>query len=431
MANDALFAALAQAKSLPSHAYRTADAALQIPGEALGGYEEGLQANQQIQQAKMLNTPLGQIWQDPSQIPYGLPATMRVRDLMAIAPTMSNYVPSGFANTVASASGANTGGGPPPSNVPPTAPPPIPPQTPATPAPTPGGAMLTSAGGVGNDSGGAFAPGTPTSIQAPAPTGGPPIAIPPGGMSREAFQLLQPALKAGQDERNFQQNQAREAAQFQTGQQNENTRQGKNITAENNRTMAGETSKIAPSITEAGTISDDINALMPLYKGYSPIPFAGTALANIASKSGTTSFGGPTVQTGKQIQQIVPALSAKVNYLLNKRFNSGEAAMLQQQVVPNATDNEQSAMQKIGNLRRLTSVMQSGDVNALQMVASSIAGKPVNPALPSSGGNFLQDQSSSTGNPDADRAIAQIQASGLDPNSKQARIQAVMARLQQ
>jgi hypothetical protein len=32
--------------------------------------------------------------------------------------------------------------------------------------------------------------------------------------------------------------------------------------------------------------------------------------------------------------------TAKVNYLLNKRFNSGEAAMLQAQVVPNASDDE-------------------------------------------------------------------------------------------
>lgn len=385
MANDALFEKLAEAKSLPSHAYRTAMSALEIPGQALEGVQQGMQANQQIQQYKMLNTPLGQIWSDPSQIPYGLSPNHTVRDLMTIAPTMQNYVPSGFANTVVNAYGGGGGGPGPSQGQPPSAPPPLPspPQTPATPAPTPGAALLTSAEGAGGDATGAFAPGTQTSVQSPK-AGPPPIVVPPGGMSREAFQLLQPALKAGQDERNFQQNQQREAAQFSTGQNNENIRQGRNITAEGNRTMAGETSKIAPSITEAGTIQDDINTLRPLFKGYSPTPFLGTALANVTAKSGSSTFGTPTMQTGKQIEQITPALSAKVNYLLNKRFNQGESAMLQQQVVPNASDDEANATQKINNLQRLTAVMQGGDINALRMVASSIAGQPVTPILPSS-----------------------------------------------
>lgn len=61
---DNLFAALAQAKSLPSKAYRTAISALDIPGEALQGYSQGLQLKRQIQQpqalARLLNaTPQG------------------------------------------------------------------------------------------------------------------------------------------------------------------------------------------------------------------------------------------------------------------------------------------------------------------------------------------------------------------------------------
>src|SRR4029077_14436892 len=151
----------------------------------------------------------------------------------------------------------------------------------------------------------------------------------PGGMGMKGFQnIVLPALKAGQESRKFQQNQNRESTQFNTGQANEFQRQRNMIQAENNRTMAGETAKIAASLTEAGTIQDDINALLPLYKGYSPVPFAGSTLANITAKSGSSTFGTPTMQAGKQINQIVPALPAKVNYLLNKRFNSGEAAML-------------------------------------------------------------------------------------------------------
>jgi hypothetical protein len=52
MANDALFQALAQAKSLPSHSYRTADAALQIPGDLVSGIQEGYNARNAILQAK-------------------------------------------------------------------------------------------------------------------------------------------------------------------------------------------------------------------------------------------------------------------------------------------------------------------------------------------------------------------------------------------
>ena len=137
------------------------------------------------------------------------------------------------------------------------------------------------------------------------------------------------------------------------------------------------------------------------------------------------------MQRGKQIQQIVPALSAKVNYLLNKRFNSGEAAMLQAQVVPNASDDEANASQKIGNLQRLVGVMQGGDVNALQMVANSIAGRPVQLGLPSSSNTASHTQSpsnSGTGDPEADAAIQRVTASGLNPQAKQQRINAIRSR---
>jgi hypothetical protein len=416
---DYLFGLLAQSKGLPSHALRATESAESIPGQAIGGYQQGLEARQNIQQYKLLNTQLGDLFDDPSTIPYGLKSTNTVKDLMTIAPTMQNYIPAGFAQQVAQGYGANTGGGQPSSGVPPQGPtqtPPPPPQTPATPAPTTGAASLAAAGGAGADQGGAFAPGTQTSFQAPAAQ--PNFSIPAGGISKTAFSLLEPAMKASQEERLANERMGQERENFLEGQQNMNTRQQNEINAANNRTMAGETAKIAPSLTEAGTISDDINALTPLYKSYSPIPFAGSAMASLAQKSGTTNLFGQTAQRGKQIQQIVPALSAKVNYLLNKRFNSGEAAMLQQQVVPNATDNEQSAMQKIGNLRRLTAVMQSGDINALGMVASSIAGQPVNPQLPSS--TIRQAP-----NPNIQAAIQWAQANPNDPRAR-----AVLAKAQ-
>jgi hypothetical protein len=416
MASDALFLALANAKSQPSHALRAVQSAGQAGQDIMGGYMGGKEIQQKLQQYKLLATPLGSMYSDPSQIPFGLGPQHTVKDLLTLAPAMENYVPGNLIRGAAGAYGANVGGGggaPPP----PVSAPPIPGA--ANPALPPGTSMLNADQGTGAGGGANLPPGTPPAIlgnTGASPSPGMTMDIPPGGMGMKGFQnVVLPALKAGQEERHFNANQTREASQFATAQQNEK-----------NRTMAGETAKIAPSLTEAGTIQDDINALLPLYKGYSPTPFLGTTLAHLAAKSGTTSFGGPTVQAGKQIEQITPALAAKVNYLLNKRFNSGEAAMLQAQVVPNATDNEQSAMQKIGNLRRLTAVMQGGDINALQMVANSIAGRQVSPALPSSSGQAPPN--SGTGDPLADAAIQKVQSSSLDPNTKQARINGIMAK---
>lgn len=49
---DPLFEMLAQAKSLPSHAYRDTQAALDIPGQAVGGLEAGLNARNAIMSAR-------------------------------------------------------------------------------------------------------------------------------------------------------------------------------------------------------------------------------------------------------------------------------------------------------------------------------------------------------------------------------------------
>ena len=65
MPYDPLFAALAQAKSLPSHAYRTAEAALNIPEQAFEGYGQGLRLRQMLKQPQAFEeayaaTPEGQ-----------------------------------------------------------------------------------------------------------------------------------------------------------------------------------------------------------------------------------------------------------------------------------------------------------------------------------------------------------------------------------
>jgi hypothetical protein len=401
-ASDALFQALAQALSQPSHAYRAAQAGLSIPASYESGYLNQKEFQQKRDQYRMMNTKLGDVF-PPGQIPGGLSPDHSVADLKQLVDILP-YTRSPVADQIGNELAGNQQGqiASVPSS-PPSQPTPPSPSAPAptiastsmapipgaeNPAPPPGSTNLSAIQGAGGGASANLPPGT-------SPT------VPPGptfkGMSYMDLQRYGPFL-----------NDIRQGRQFQQGQTNENERarlsreqQERNFQEaqqnEKNRTMAGETAKIAPSLTEAGTIQDDINALLPLYKGYAPVPFAGTALANITAKSGSSTFGTPTMQAGKQIQQIVPALSAKVNYLLNKRFNSGEAAMLQQQVVPNASDDEQNAKQKIGNLQRLTAVMQGGDINALKMVASAIAGQPVNPGLPSSGGSApIQAPSNST-----------------------------------
>lgn len=338
------------------------------------------------------------MYSDPSQIPFGLGPQHTVQDLLTLAPAYENFVPPGLIGGTARSFGANvnddsSGGSQPQS-------PALPPTTNSAPlgggsvpTPPPGNTKLAAIQGTGAGANDNIPAGTPPAVignSNPSPV----FNVPRGGLGMKAFQnVVMPALKAGQEERHFNETQGNEDRRQQTGIAAENERQARTIQAEKNRTMAGETAKIAPSLTEAGTIQDDINALLPLYKGYSPIPFAGTALANVAARSGSSTFGTPTMQTGKQINQIVPALSAKVNYLLNKRFNAGEAQMLQQQVVPNASDDEANARQKIGNLQRLTAVMQGGDEQALQMVASAIAGRPVNASIPSSGGTSTPSES--------------------------------------
>lgn len=416
---DALFMALAQAKAQPDRWARDVNAGAKAGTDILGGYMQGKGLGQELDKYKLLNTPLGQIFPNPRDIPGGLTPDHKVSDLMNLTPVLP-YIPTEAGGQILT---SMAGGNPSPS---------------ASPAPM-GGTLnpvlpsgtqnLDAIQGTGAGTADNVPAGTPTAIVG----SGPPALPPSPSISRASPMDLQ---KFGP-----MMNDIRQGRQFQEGQKNENERarlsreqQEKNFQEgqqnEKNRTMATETSKIAPSLTEAGTIQDDINALLPLFKGYSPVPFAGTILANITAKSGSSSFGTPTMQTGKQINQIVPALSAKVNYLLNKRFNSGEANMLQQQVVPNASDDEANARQKIGNLQRLTAVMQGGDEQALQMVASAIAGRPVSTMLPSSNTPTPNQTppNSTTGDPMADAAIQRVQQSHLDPASKQARIQGIMAK---
>src|SRR6266404_4787415 len=82
MASDRLFELLAQAKSQPSHAYRAAMAGIGIPEQALEGYQSGLEMRANIDKYRLLNTPLGSMYSDPSSIPFGLKPEHTVKDLL-------------------------------------------------------------------------------------------------------------------------------------------------------------------------------------------------------------------------------------------------------------------------------------------------------------------------------------------------------------
>lgn len=211
---DALFLALAQAKARPSKALRATEAAGQAGQDILGGYLQGKQINQQLEQYKLLSTPLGQMYSDPSQIPFGLSPTHTVKDLITLAPAMENYVPSSLISGAARSYGANVNDG--------SAPPPAPMGGTSNPAPPPGAMNLASIQGTGAGAQDNVPPGTPPAVIGNSQ---PSINIPPGGMGMKGFQnVVLPSLKAGQEERHFNETQS-----------NEDRRQQNSIAAENAR----------------------------------------------------------------------------------------------------------------------------------------------------------------------------------------------------
>src|SRR4029077_10721715 len=179
---------------------------------------------------------------------------------------------------------------------------------------------------------------------APPATGAAPsmsLDIPAGGMGMKGFQnVVLPALKAGQEERQFRERQGAEESRFNRGQSSEESRfqRGK---------MAGVAESAGKNLGVTGTIQDDIDNLRGLFKGYNPTPFIGGVGARIASASGSPTFGTHTMQQGNAIQQVAPALCAKINYELTHRFSPGESQLLMANVSPSSTDNEANATKKL------------------------------------------------------------------------------------
>lgn len=363
-ASEALFNKLADALGQPSKAYRAAQAGLSIPESAITGYLQGKERGQELSKYKVLNTRLGDIFKDPSSIPGGLGPDHTVSDLMQLAPVLP-YVPTEAGGNIANMMmGADS--------------------TPPAYTQTPGAKTLsTDQGTSAPQSVATF--GNATSTPTPSPST-PRI----GKMSMNDIQKYGPLLNDVRQGRQFQQGQAAEESRFNRGKTAEESRFERGQSAEESRfqrgKMAGVAETASKNLTNTGTIQDDINNLRTLFKGYQPTPFVGGIGARVAAASGSPTFGTKTMQQGNAINQVAPALGAKVNYELTHRFSPGESELLMNNVAPSATDNEVNANRKLNNLQRLVSVFQSGDQNSISMVASAITGKPVVAQVPTSAG---------------------------------------------
>jgi hypothetical protein len=398
--SDALLEALSQAEAQPSRAYRAVSAGADAGKDILGGYMAGKGIQQQLQQYKTLNTRLGDVF-PPDSIPGGLTPDHTVGQLMQLAPILP-YTRSPMADVIGNELAGNAPTGQVPS-----------PSVPPPPSGSSGPTQLASLQGTGGTPQPNIGPSASPTTPAP-PTGGAPFK----GMSYMDLQRYGPFLNDIRQGRQFQEGQANENQraqlsrdqqhqQFLDAQAAEESRFGRGHMA----TAAGEAAK---NLGTTGTIQDDINTLRGLYKGYEPPAFIGGIGSAISAASGKPNYGTPWMQQGNQIGQVTPALGAKINYELTRRFSPGESQLLMKYVAPSPTDDEVNANRKLNNLQRLTSVFQSSDLNQISMTASAIAGQPIHAIIPTSGSVSTQPPPNSI----HQTAIQWAQANPNDPRSK-------------
>jgi hypothetical protein len=389
MASDRLFELLSQAKSQPSHAYRTAEAALAIPGQALEGYQSGLEARSKIDQYRLLNSKLGDLYQG-GQIPFGLSPDHSVKDLLTLAPAMENYIPG---DVLQSISGAYSG------NATPTQPqqravPQASPDSPVLPNPGPnaGTQHLQDIEGTGAGDQNAISPGQPLGLPAPnqvAGNSGVTFRPPQGGMNSKSFkEIVAPALNA-----------QRERQQFMTGQQNEDRRQQERILDENLRQqrgldqsrdltnkghMASVADKIAPSLPEIGVVKNLVSQIEPLLQQNRPIPGLGNVGASLANASG--GFGTDQMKRSLAINNAAGAISAALDKIIAGRFNENEAELLKKTMVPTGNDQPAYAQDKLNKLKGFISTYEKGNEQAVSNMAAAITGGQISAVAPSSSG---------------------------------------------
>lgn len=397
MASEALFQALAGALSRPSRAYRAASAALDVPKEAIGGYEEGLQLRQNINSARFLNTPLSDVFSDQGRIPYGLKPNNTVGHLMNISKTLSGYIPpevtaynAAMTRLINKQMGGGDTGGSGGGN--PPAPTPTPNPDPNAPAPVPGpsvalvtrpsaattpvdpNADLNAISGTGADSGGNVAPG------APAQPGGLPE-MPSGGMGSKAYQMMLASQKTGIQAGQFFENQRRERSQFATSEAEHERMHQEDLAAARGRATASAISThIAPQLQTVQTLSSLLPQLEDNVSKDTFIPIVGGEGPAVASKLGQ--YGPDLATTKLRIQNIGTAVNTILNKIFVNRYNSGEANQFYSSVIPGP--NDPLAKEKMANLNNLVNNLRAGKLTEAEAIADSLAGRK--PNIPGMGG---------------------------------------------
>lgn len=365
MANDRLFEMLAQAESQPSKGLRAIQSAGQAGQGILDGYLQGKEVRQKLDQYRLLNSPLGTLYHDPSQIPFGLSPDHTVKDLLTVAPAVENYASPETLQQIFGNGNSSTGNNQPA------------PQQPATPAPmiasnpaqTPGPTALSSDQGTGAGAANLVPPGQPLV----APDGSPaPVNI-KTGLPMKLVPLLMQKQNQDREGRQFQQEQRAEESRFERGQ----TQTRDLAQAGHMATAAGQ---IAPGVTEIGGIKNLIATIEPLVTQNHPIPGLGNIEAAVADKSG--GMGTPQMKRSLSINNAGGALSAALDKVIAGRFNENEANLLKQTLVPNGNDQPAYALDKLQKLKGFVATLEQGNAQAISNMASAITGGRVNTISP-------------------------------------------------
>jgi hypothetical protein len=383
VASDALFLALSNALSQPSKSLRAVQSAGEAGQGIIGGYMQGKQLGQQLEQYKLLSTPLGSMYSDPSQIPFGLGPQHTVKDLLTIAPAMENYVPANVLGGAAKAFGANvssggaggdgSGGGTPP---PPSPSPAI--AGSANPPQTPGATALGSTEGAGAGGGANLPPGTPDTI---APSSGPALTLPPGGMSMKGFQnVVLPALKAGQEGRQFQQNQAGEESRFQRGKVQEANQFSTAQTNEKNRALAAQQDEFTKSINRTMSGFDALDQLNSLYDKIPPTQ-KGAYVGQITKYGGTAA--GATSPELSTYNQARHAFIGNFAAALDPMGRQNQALLAQvESMTPKVEDDPRVASNKVAAMHQFLTSTVNRNYQGFNAAANQIGGDIQQPAIP-------------------------------------------------
>lgn len=367
MANDSLFLALANAKSQPSKTLRAVQSAGQAGQDILGGYIGGKEIGQKLAKYRILNTKLGDIFSDPTSIPGGLSPQHTVSDLMQLAPVLP-YIPTEAGGSIANMMMGTDSARPTSA---PTTPAPATP-TPVIPgsqnlAPTPGTTALDSTEGTGVGDQPNIPAGTPINTFG----GGTSVAPTPriSKMSLNDIQRYGPLLNDVRQGKQFQQGQNAEESRFVRGQNAEDARF---------RTghVAGEVSKLGENVSRIGQLNTMLDQLEPLVRQNSPLPGMGNLQGSAYNALGGR--GTPQMKNAASINNISAPLAASLNYELTRRFNAGEAQLLQTALAPSGNDTPEYGLQKLNQMRALVNAMQSGNDQAVRNIAAAVTGGKIN-----------------------------------------------------